>query len=214
MTRTDYPSSAGVFNQLATGDLNNDDHTDIAVMWGSSTGPFSFTVYYGDGLGGFSIGPSFPKTGKYPTAIGVGDVNFDFRDDVIIGRGGNYAEILVYTQQPSGTLELTATHVSYDSPESLDVVDINCDGVNDIVATNAGFLAFSWWPGQRDGTLGYYQIEKHAYYFSHIGPNGAEMADVNGDGLKDYVVVDYNSDGVLVALQKQCYKLRMLFIGK
>ena len=93
------------------------------------------------------------------------------------------------------------------------MADVNCDGINDLIATNSGWYAFSWWPGNRHGTLSAYRVENHSFYFSAIGPNGAEMADVNGDGLKDYVVVDYNSDGVLIALQKPCYKAHIIFVN-
>jgi hypothetical protein len=173
-------------------------------MWGQTYAVPAFTEYFGNGLGGLSIGPNFAKNNQNPSAITGGDITYDGRDDVVIARGGNDAEILVYAQQPTGVLSLTATYSSYDIPESLDVADVNCDGINDLIATNAGWYAFSWWPGQPDGTLGPYQIETHSFYFSHIGPNGAEMADVNGDGLKDYVVADYNSKGILIALQRSC----------
>jgi hypothetical protein len=39
------------------------------------------------------------------------------------------------------------------------------------------------------------------------------MADVNGDGLNDYVALDYNSDGVLVAFQKPCYRAIIIFVN-
>lgn len=204
VTRTNYPAPEAGWNQLATGDLNDDGDQDVAAMWGQLYAVPAFTEYFGDGEGNLSVGPDFSKDDQNPSAVGAGDVTNDGRDDVIIARGGNDAEILIYAQGPGGELSHTATYAAYDCPESLDVADVNCDGISDLVATNAGWEAFSWWPGQPDGTLGPYQIEPHSFYFSHIGPNGAEMADVNGDGLKDYVVVDYNADGVLVALQKPC----------
>ncbi len=210
VTRTDYLAPQAGFNQLATGDLNNDGNQDIAAMWGQLDDA-AFTEYFGDGQGSLSVGPSFPKHDRNPTAIAVGDVTNDGRDDVIIARGSNrpYVYVLVYAQDPTGHLALTATYPSFDMPESLDVADVNCDGINDLIATNSGWFAFSWWPGKPDGTLGLYQIEWHSFYFSHVGPNGAEMADVNGDGLKDYVVVDYNVNGVLVALQRPCFKNKL-----
>jgi hypothetical protein len=215
VTHTDYAAPRAGWNQLAIGDLNHDDNLDVVVMWGQTYAVPSLTVYYGDGLGGLSIGPNFPKDSENPSAITVGDVTHDGLDDVVIARGGNRpnAEILIYAQQPNGTLSLINTFASYDIPASLDVADVNCDGVNDLIATNSGWEAFSWWPGNRDGTLGAYRLETHSFYFSAIGPNGAEMADVNGDRLKDYVVVDYNSDGVLVALQKPCYKAIIIFVN-
>jgi hypothetical protein len=218
VTRTDYDAPRAGYNQLAGGDVNRDGNPDVVAMWGQTYAVPAFSVFYGDGAGGLSIGPNFPKDDRNPSAITVGDVTRDGRDDVIIARTGNRpdAAIVVYAQQPDGTLSLTNTYPSYDIPESLDVADVNCDNINDLVATNAGWEAFSWWPGKEDGSLGPYQIESHTFYFSHIGPNGAEMADVNGDGNDDYVVVDYNSDGVLVALQRPCtkYKYRFLIINK
>ena len=215
--RTDYSAPQAGWNQSATGDLDNDGNQDIAAMWGQLYAAPAFTEYFGDGQGGLSVGPDFPKVNRNPSAIAVGDVTRDGRDDVIIARGGNrpYAEILVYSQDPAGHLSLTASYPSYDMPESLDVADINCDGLNDLIATNAGWFAFSWWPGQPDGSLGMYQIESHSFYFSHVGPNGAELADVDGDGLLDYVVVDLNVDGVLVAIQRPCpWKLYLPAISK
>ena len=215
ITHTDYTAPQAGWNQLVTGDLNHDGNLDAVAMWGQTYAVPSFTVYYGDGRGGLIVGPNFPKDGKNPSAIAVGDITHDGLDDIVIARGGNRpnAEILVYAQQIDGTLLLTNTYASYDIPASLDVADVNCDNINDLVATNSGWQAFSWWPGNRDGTLSAYRVETHPFYFSAIGPNGSEMADVNGDGLKDYVVVDYNSDGVLIGLQKPCYKSIIMFIN-
>lgn len=212
LVQTNYPASQAGWNQLAVGDLNADSDPDIAAMWGQTYAVPAFTAYFGDGQGSLTPGPSFPKNNQNPSAIAVGDVTNDGRDDVVITRGGNVAEILIYAQQPTGILTLSAAYPSLDVPESLDIADVNCDGFNDVIATNSGWYAFSWWPGTKEGALGAYQVESHTFYFSHIGPNGAEMADINGDGLKDYVVVDYNSDGILVALQRSCRKLYLPFL--
>lgn len=203
-TQTNYSAPTAGYNQLAVGDVNGDGNLDAVAMWGQIYAVPAFTVYYGNGQGGFSVGPNFPKNNSNPNGIAVGDVTNDGRDDVILAGGGNSAWLRVYSQQADGSLLLTNTYSSYDIPESLDIADVNCDGLNDVIATNAGFSAFSWWPGTSSGGLGAYQVEHHSFYFSHIRSNGAEMADVNGDGWKDYVVVDYNTDGVLVALQKPC----------
>ncbi len=115
-THTNYAAPRAGWNQLATGDLNHDGNLDVVSMWGQTYAVPSFTVYYGDGQGGLSVGPNFPKDSKNPSAIAVGDITHDGLDDIVIARGGNRpnAEILVYAQQTDGTLSLTSTYASYD----------------------------------------------------------------------------------------------------
>ena len=71
---------------------------------------------------------------------------------------------------------------------NISIVDINLDGWPDIHVTNDYISDDFLWINQRNGTF----QDQAADYFSHTSNTamGSEMADINNDGLTDFIALD------------------------
>src|SRR5437773_5272360 len=122
-----------------------------------------------------------------PTAVRIGDVTGDGRDDLVLsGRGDvgldTYGRIDVFAQTAAGTLDGPHTYSGIDDATTvqdsgLALGDVTGDGRLDvIVATGTGIGVFAQ---KSDGTLG--TVVRHAQ-----GPWGViAVDDFDDDGLRD-----------------------------
>src|SRR5205085_1029888 len=124
---------------MAVGDLNNDGNPDVVV---GNFGAHTVSVLLGDGKGTFAAPQSF-ATGFYPGAAAVADVNGDGKPDLIV------ANLLVSTVSVllgngDGTFQDSPSFLAKHSfkvgayPISVQVADVNGDGIPDLIVANAG----------------------------------------------------------------------------
>jgi hypothetical protein len=92
-------------------------------------------------------------------------------------------------------------------PNSVAVVDVNGDGRPDLVVANRGNDTVSVLPGNGDGT---FQTGQTISLPAGSAPNFVAVADVNGDGKPDLVVVDYGSPGATPPVDSSV----SVFLGK
>ncbi len=196
-----YNVTHGGYDDLKVGDVNHDGLTDIVVMSGqlyqypdigvllqNPDGTFGPAVYY-------DLGGDTPFKG----GIGVGDVNGDGLDDIVMSYGGNQPSSFIgaFLQNSSHTLNPAINYPSYDIPESVEIADVNFDGRNDVIVLHGGWMAMGVYLQAPNGAL----FPEELYpipYASHYNPQGLAVGDINGDGLNDVVIADYNHG--LVAL--------------
>ncbi len=136
---------------------------------------------------------NFTPPGLPPAAVRglvTADVNNDGRKDIVLAASDDpnfiQSTLFVWYQQPNGSLTLTR----YPFPPALgwDVgsiaaVDMNGDGLTDIVATRSGFKVEVFLQ-RPDGTLANQSIST-----GDLSPGAFEMVDMDGDGRKDMVSV-------------------------
>ena len=180
------------YDDLEAGDVNGDGLTDIVVMSGQAYAYDNLGILTQAGNGGFNSPAYYDLGGNELTSgVGIGDVNHDGRNDVVVSYGGNgpSAMIGVFLQDGSGHLAAPFSLPSYDLPGALDVGDLNLDGRDDVITLHNGWLALGVYLQGGGGTLqpeDLYPVP----YSSSDNPHALAIGDLNGDFLPDIAIAD------------------------
>jgi hypothetical protein len=117
----------------------------------------------------------------------VGDVTGDRRPDIVVT---GWSHIMVHAQQPDGTFVNAGRYReaghSFGLVWRLSIADVTGDGINDVVATieaNRPHSAINIFEGSSHGLAPPVKVP------SLDGPEPVVTADLNGDGLRDVVVL-------------------------
>jgi hypothetical protein len=135
------PTEAAGWNDLAAGDLTGDGLVDVAVMSGQYYLSPNLTVFPGDGAGGLGAGQTYRVAQNENTrGIAVGDINTDGRADVVLSRGRNSPTwVWTYQQTDDGQLAGLQTTTAYQIPSDMVIVDIDRDGINELLVLHDGW---------------------------------------------------------------------------
>ncbi len=128
-----------------------------------------------------------------PVAVGIGDFNNDHLQDIALTTDD---ELLIYLQNPNGSLANPVGYPDPGRPESLAVGDINNDGLDDIVTTNFDRNTISVFLQQSGGLFA-----SRGTYATNSGPDAVAVGDLNGDGLTDIAVSHWNASNIGIFTQ-------------
>ena len=120
-------------------------------------------------------------THKYTHGIGFGDINGDGRKDIVIKNG--WFEAPVNRMQPDWTFH--PEDISEDCSEMF-VLDLNGDGLNDIISASAHNYGI-WWHEQQKDSDGKTRWVHHEIYKAFSQTHGLIVTDINGDGNPDII---------------------------
>jgi uncharacterized repeat protein (TIGR01451 family) len=156
---------------LAASDFNGDGKMDVALF----NSDYSFSVLLGNGDGTFQADFRYASTTVPAEAVGDFNLNGKFDVDTVydlmVGNGDGTFQVNPLSTGVTGfTAALTAG-------------DLNADGKPDVVATLAGGVDVVL--GNGDGTF-----QQAVSYPTSTSPIAVVLADVNGDGNLDVVVVN------------------------
>jgi Bacterial Ig-like domain (group 3)/FG-GAP-like repeat/FG-GAP repeat len=203
-----YPAGLDVL-AVAVADVNGDGKPDILVATVPSANypnrDGALGVLLGNGDGTFQAVVLYDSGGEGTGALAVADVNGDGKPDVLMANycgtdnaiedgcavGSGTASVLL--GNGDGTFQPAVPYDTAFGPDALAVADVNGDGKPDLIVTNSE-LADEYYGG---GTVGVYLGNGDGTF---QGPNfvgsggwdadGVVVADVNGDGKPDLVVLN------------------------
>ena len=184
---------------LAVADVNNDGRPDLVS--GNFTSN-NVSVLLGNGNGTFTPASGSPVAsgGTGPDSVGVLDVNGDGKPDIIVANSTSN-NVSVLLGNGTGTFTVAAgspVASGGTSPSALVVADVTRDARPDIIVANAGSNTVSVLVGSGSGSF----TPTSSSPLGSGGSNPAVVAvgDVNGDGIPDLVVGNYNSQNVSILL--------------
>lgn len=184
-----YSAIYAGWNDLDVGDLNNDGLTDIIVMSGQLNNANGISIFYQNNSGTFDPATYFfLPSGNNPGGIGIGDINGDKLNDLVVVDDWG-SELIIYTQNISNTLNAPIAIPSGSSTISgaIEIADMNQDDLDDIVYVTAyGGLSIHLQDGNGGLKSPVYGTGGHAS--SNFNPHGSAVADLDADGKTDVVV--------------------------
>ena len=200
-TAVAYPSGGRAARSIAVEDINGDGKPDLLVAnacfnLGSDgcSNNGAVGVLLGNGDGTFQDAVPYDSGGLTAVSVAVADVNGDHKPDLVVANSNSYA-VGVLLGNGDGTFQ---TAVQYDSggwaDQSVAVHDVNGDGMPDLLVTNQCASSTECASGGVVGVLlgngdGTFQTAvtyaSGGYYAVSVA-----LADVNGDGKTDLLVVN------------------------
>lgn len=118
---------------------------------------------------------------RYSHGLGIGDLNGDGRNDIIVKSG----YWLAPKKPGPEPWQFVPANLGEDCAQ-MHVYDVNGDGLPDVLSSSAHGVGV-WWREQRRNPEGGVEFIAHTIDQSFSQSHSLELVDLNGDGLKDLI---------------------------
>jgi hypothetical protein len=169
---------------IAAGNFTDDGHLDLAVANGNvfGSGAGTVSVLLGSGDGTFQPQVTY-AVGQLPYGIVAGDFTGDGHVDLAVANAGDET-VSVLLGNGDGTFHPQVAYTVGVYPTAIVTSDLTGDGHPDLAVTNLEGNTVSVLLGNGDGTFA------DPSQFATTPRSTPLVADVNGDGTDDVLVVD------------------------
>ncbi len=185
---------------LVVGFFNGDQNADLAVV---NRGNANISQLFGNGSGGFTLGPSL-GTGVSPAEAVVGDFNGDTKDDIAVTNTDSDSLTIALGNGTGGYAAAPGSPVNIGSkPSPIAVGDFNSDGNEDLAVGNMGTnTAGSNTLVVRlgNGTGEFATQAPGSPYPAITRPVSIAVGDFNSDEIQDLAVTNFDAQSVTVRL--------------
>lgn len=182
---------------IAAGDFDGDGKIDVAVAMNDNRA--AVMILRGLGTGAFADPvflpplPSTPGVSDGSTALAIGDVNGDGRDDIIVACFSLTNQLVV--RLSTGTEFTDPVIIPLPSPVDVALGDLDGDGKLDLIAANIGSGTLSLLRGKGDGSF-----RSPVEVSMGAEPVFLAVADFDGDGRPDIAVTSLADHAIRVLL--------------
>jgi hypothetical protein len=189
--------SSGAIGTLLATDLNGDGKLDLVAAADSTP---NITVMFGDGTGHFSIASQI-ALGGFSLGAASGDFNEDGHADLAITDYGSNANLArMYLGDATGKFAAGTPAGGGSGPYSIAAADFDKDGHIDLVIADFNFGTLMTMPetsivlfGDGKGNF-----PRSMVLTSGSQSNGVAVADIDGDGWPDIVMMNAGNDDFYV----------------
>lgn len=175
-------SVVGTLNGLTQGDFNADGRVDIAVSH-SAAGLVS--VLLGDGVGGL-LSPTTFAAGAGAESLTAHDIDLDGNVDLAIANRST-SKVSFLAGNGDGTFDAPVSYSVPALPQGIAAGDLNGNGIPEVVVASTGGIGILFDSFTATSSV---QLED--------SPIDAAMADVDGDGLMEALILNRGSGSVSV----------------
>jgi hypothetical protein len=189
-----YPAG-NCANWAAVADFNADGKPDVVVENGLDN---TFSVFVNTTPTNATVASFLPQqvfpVGYFPNMVTTADINGDGSPDVVIANNGENAISVMLNTTPNGSLTVSFAaeedFVTGNVPDSVVAVDVDGDGMPDLVAANAqdgtvSVIQNTTTPGAQTASF----ADQVAYPVA-MDPENLIYGDFNGDGKQDIAVLN------------------------
>ncbi len=188
---------------IALADFDSDGWIDIVVDNNTAN---TLSIFRNKGISGTIAATSFDLkvdfvTGTWPAgfALSTGDIDGDDKIDIAVPNShpttGNTISIFRNTCTP-GTISFDpkVDFTTGTLPNSIDIGDLNGDGIPDLVTTNQTAATISVF--LNTSTIGTINFDPKVDYATGTTPWGVSVGDMDGDARADVTVANYGSNTI------------------